>query len=289
MSNYYPRFVQVINYIDDNLEQELSVERLSQLVHLSKYHFHRQFSALFGMTLARYIRLCRDKQAGFKLAYRSEYSVIDIAFSCGFDSSEAFSRAFKKTIGQSPSAFRKSPDWKAWHQYHQPLTELRINNMKKLDIDYQTNIVYIDEIKIATLVHTGAPELIGQSIQQFIIWRKANKLPPGISRTFNLIYDDPNTTAPEDYRFDLCASTNQVVEDNEQGVFNSVIPSGKCAVIRHIGSDDGLGEIANYLYGQWLEQSDETLRDFPLFFERVSFFPEVSENQMITDVYLPIN
>ena len=289
MSNYYQRFVQVINYIDDNLEQELSVKKLSQVAHLSKYHFHRQFSALFDMNLARYIRLCRDKQAGFKLAYRPEYKVIDIAFSCGFDSPEAFSRAFKKTIGQSPSAFRKNPDWKAWHQYHQPMTELRIKKMKKLEKNYKTNIVNFDETSIAVLTHKGAPELIGQSIKQFITWRRANKLPPSISRTFNLVYDDPTTTVPDDYRFDLCASTNQAVQSNAQGVVNSIIPSGKCVVIRHVGSDDELGEVANYLYGQWLEKSGETLRDFPLFFERVSFFPEVSEHQMITDVYLPLN
>ncbi|MCJ8319116.1 MAG: AraC family transcriptional regulator [Colwellia sp.] len=289
MSNYYQRFVQVINYIDDNLEQELSVKKLSQVAHLSKYHFHRQFSALFDMNLARYIRLCRDKQAGFKLAYRPEYKVIDIAFSCGFDSPEAFSRAFKKTIGQSPSAFRKNPDWKAWHQYHQPMTELRIKKMKKLEKNYKTNIVNFDETSIAVLTHKGAPELIGQSIKQFITWRRANKLPPSISRTFNLVYDDPTTTVPDDYRFDLCASTNQAVQSNDQGVVNSIIPSGKCVVIRHVGSDDELGEVANYLYGQWLEKSGETLRDFPLFFERVSFFPEVSEHQMITDVYLPLN
>lgn len=289
MSNYYQRFVQVINYIDDNLSQELSVETLSQLAHLSKYHFHRQFSALFNMTLARYIRLCRDKQAGFKLAYRPEKKVIDIALSCGFESSEAFSRAFKKSIGQSPSGFRKNPDWKAWHLYHQPLIELRINKMKKLATNYQTEIVNFDEIKVAVLPYKGAPELIGQSIQKFIAWRKTNKLSPSISRTFNLVYDDPATTDPENFRFDLCASTTQAVDNNVQGVINKVIPSGKCAVVRHIGSEDELGEICNYLYGQWLEQSGETLRDFPLFFERVSFFPEVSEHKMITDVYLPIN
>ena len=69
---------------------------------------------------------------------------------------------------------------------------------------------------------------------------------------------------------------------------NKVIPAGKCAVVRHIGSDDSIGLAVQYLYGEWLNHSDFEIRDFPLFFERVSFFPEVSENEMITDVYLPI-
>ena len=69
---------------------------------------------------------------------------------------------------------------------------------------------------------------------------------------------------------------------------NKVIPAGKCAVVRHIGSDDTIGLTVQYLYSEWLNNSDFEIRDFPIFFERVSFFPEVSENEMITDVYLPI-
>lgn len=179
-------------------------------------------------------------------------------------------------------------DWKAWHQYYNPLTELRMTTMKKQDNSYDVKIVNFTAIKVAVLEHRAAPELLGQSIQRFIGWRRENKLPPSISRTFNLAYDDPATTEPENYRFDLCASITTGTNTNNYGVIDKVIPSGKCAVIRNIGPDDELSNIANYLYGEWLEQSGEALRDFPLFFERVSFFPEVSEHQMITDIYLPL-
>jgi AraC family transcriptional regulator len=66
------------------------------------------------------------------------------------------------------------------------------------------------------------------------------------------------------------------------------IPGGRCAVLRHIGSDDNLGQTIRYLYAQWLPQSRETLRDFPLYFQRVSFFPDVAEHAAVTDVFLPI-
>ena len=59
-------------------------------------------------------------------------------------------------------------------------------------------------------------------------------------------------------------------------------------MIRHIGSDDAIGEVVSFLYTQWLAESAFELRDFPLYFERVSFFPDVPENEMITDIYLPI-
>ena len=55
-----------------------------------------------------------------------------------------------------------------------------------------------------------------------------------------------------------------------------------------IGSDNGIGTAVRFLYKQWLPTSGFSVRDFPLFFERVRFFPEVNEQVMITDIYLPL-
>nr|WP_231855061.1 GyrI-like domain-containing protein [Photobacterium profundum] len=44
----------------------------------------------------------------------------------------------------------------------------------------------------------------------------------------------------------------------------------------------------HYLYGQWLPESGEELRDDPCFFHYMNFFPEVSEHELITDIYLPL-
>jgi AraC family transcriptional regulator len=67
-----------------------------------------------------------------------------------------------------------------------------------------------------------------------------------------------------------------------------VIPGGRCAVLRHVGSDDTLPVSVRYLYKEWLPNSDEEPRDFPLYFERVRFFPDVPEHEAITDVFLPL-
>jgi AraC family transcriptional regulator len=71
-------------------------------------------------------------------------------------------------------------------------------------------------------------------------------------------------------------------------VIAKLIPAGRCAVLRHVGSDDTLGQTIAYLYSEWLPQSGAELRDFPLFCERVEFFPDVPEHEAVTDVYLPL-
>lgn len=99
---YHARFRRVLEYIDAHLDDALTVDQLSGVAAFSKFHFHRQFSALFGMGVYRYVQLSRLKRASYQLAFRADAQVIDIALSSGYESPEAFARAFKKTVGQNP-------------------------------------------------------------------------------------------------------------------------------------------------------------------------------------------
>lgn len=287
MSKYQDRFIEVVNYIEGNLDADLDIDKLCKLAYLSKYHFHRQCSAFFGMSVIMLARTLRLKRAAYQLAYRDDGKILDIALANGYESHEAFSRVFKKHFEKSPSDFRKNPDWDPWHSQYEPVLRLRENMMNK-NFEFKVEVIDFPETSIAVMEHQGAPNLLGGTIRKFIEWRKLNKLPPHKSKTFNLVYDDPNVVAPDEYRFDICCAINHDVEQNNYGVVNKKIPAGKCALVRHVGSDDAIGVVVNYLYSNWLVSSNFEVRDFPIFFERVSFFPEVSENEMITNVYLPV-
>lgn len=281
------RFLEVISHIESNIENELDVDRLCQLTHMSRHHFHRQCSAFFGVPVMSLVKRLRLKRAAYQLAYRDQKRLIDIALENGYESHEAFSRTFKKYFGTSPSAFRKSPDWNSWHSHYEPVLHMRSKIMTE-QTDYQVEIVDFPEISLATMIHRGAPELLGKTISRFIQWRKMNKLPPSKSRTFNLVYDDPAVTTPENYRFGLGCEITGSMDKHSDEVVLTVIPAGKCAVLRHNGSDDALEPAIQYLYSYWLQNSDYTVRDFPLFLERITLFPEVTEDKVITDIYLPV-
>ncbi|REL29318.1 AraC family transcriptional regulator [Thalassotalea euphylliae] len=287
MSNHQHRFIEVVRYIEANLDTDINIDKLCHLVHLSKFHFHRQCSAYFGMSVISLARLLRLKRAAYQLAYRDEKNVLDVALANGYESHEAFSRAFKKHFDMRPSQFRKTPNWDLWQTQYEPILTLR-NKIVKKQQAFQVDIVDFPKTKIAVIEHRGSPNLLGATIQRFIEWRKLKRLPPSKSKTFNLVYDDSRITPPEAYRFDVCCQVDTDIQANEQGVVGKEIPAGKCAKIRHVGSEDTLGTAIDYLYANWLEASEYELRDFPIFLERVSFFPEVAEHEMTTDVYLPI-
>lgn len=286
---YVARFRNVLRYVDAHLEHEtLSLERLSELAMFSKFHFQRQFAALFGIGAFRYVQMMRLKRAAYQLAFRIERSILDIALASGYEAPEAFARAFKKLCGQSPSEFRSQPIWDAWHDNYQPIREVRITHMTREPRTQEVQIVDFKETRVAVLEHRGDPRSIGESIRRFIAWRKQNRLPPSASATFNLLYDDPEDTEPDQFRLDLCAAIKNEIDENGSIVKNRVIPGGRCAVLRHIGSDDTLGESIRWLYSQWLPASGESLRDFPLFIHRVRSFPDVPEHEATSDIHLPL-
>lgn len=285
--NYSQRFQRVLDYIDAHLDENPDAETLSRLAHFSRFHFHRQFSAYFGIGVGRYVQLLRLRRAGYRLAFRDS-RITDIALEAGFERPESFSRAFRKVFGQSPAGFRKAPEWDPWQQIINSLYRQEKQLMKTGQENGDVRIVDFPETPVAVLEHRGDPERINETLRAFIAWRKRFGPSPESSRTYNLVHDDPSTTPADEYRFGVCASIEGDVEENEYGVTRQVIPAGRCAVLRHCGSDRNIGESVHRLYAGWLPASGEETRDFPVFFHRVTLFPDVDEREMITDIYLPL-
>jgi hypothetical protein len=87
---------------------------------------------------------------------------------------------------------------------------------------------------------------------------------------------------------DLCVGTDQAIEADGQQIKAGEIPGGRCAVLRVVGNTDNLESAALYLYRDWLPASGEEARDFPIYCQRLSFFPEVPEHEAVVELFLPL-
>ncbi len=94
---------QAINYIEDNLLNELDLEEIAKRAYVSPFHFQRIFHILSGFTLGEYIRSRRLSLAAADLQANGG-KIIDIAVKYGYNTSESFSRAFERFHGVLPSA-----------------------------------------------------------------------------------------------------------------------------------------------------------------------------------------
>ncbi len=95
-------------HIDAQLFEPLSLGQLAAAAGLSAYHFSRQFGARFGASPMAYVRARRLTAAASRLCGDASPSLIDLAFDCGFDSQEGFTRAFKRTFGLPPGRYRRA-------------------------------------------------------------------------------------------------------------------------------------------------------------------------------------
>ena len=92
---------QVIDYIEDHLTDELSLEVISEYAGVSDYHFRKLFFYLSGLTLSEYIKNRKLSEANKDLLNGEK--VTDVAFKYGYQSMDGFTRAFKKWSGFLPS------------------------------------------------------------------------------------------------------------------------------------------------------------------------------------------
>jgi AraC family transcriptional regulator len=285
---YLGRFKKVLVYIERHLHAELSVEVLSAVASSSAFHFHRQFTGLVGVAVSKYVHLRRLHTAVWQLAHRPDVSVLEVARQAGYESPEAFARAFKRTLGVSPSEFRRTPAWAEWNRIY-ATTRLKRRDLMNTETTLPPiSIVQFPETRLAVLEHRGSHDELPRSIQKFIAYRRQNQLAPAKHATFNLVYDNPQTTEPHAFRMDICCAVTRPIEPNPEGVVEKTIPAGRCARIRCQGGDDALETCLSHLYGAWLPTSAESVRDFPLFFQRIAFFPDVPEHEAITDIFLPL-
>ncbi len=92
-----------IEYIEDNLDKEISYEEAARIACCGAYYFQRLFSYVAGISLSEYIRRRRMSQAAFELQ-RTDKKVLDVALKYGYTSPTSFNRAFQSVHGITPAA-----------------------------------------------------------------------------------------------------------------------------------------------------------------------------------------
>ncbi len=103
---YQDRINRATAYIEENLNRDIKAAEVAKEAAYSLFHFHRIFLAATGNTLKAYIRMRQMTQAGRTLI-ETDTRIIEIALDAGFDSQEAFTRAFKKAFGLPPGKYRR--------------------------------------------------------------------------------------------------------------------------------------------------------------------------------------
>lgn len=148
----FERIRPALLYIDDHLDASLRIEDVAAIFHFSPYYFHRMFTLIVGRSMAAYIRERRLVKA-CRLLHETGLPMVEIALHCGFETSQAFSRAFRRAYGLPPGAYRREgcipPDETA------EALVMRFTNRLRGGILVNPKIIKKEKIRIAGNIGPG--------------------------------------------------------------------------------------------------------------------------------------
>jgi AraC family transcriptional regulator len=287
---YKERILRVLVFIQQNLGNELSLDELAKTAHFSAYHFHRIFRGMVGESLKEHIRRLRLERAATQLKH-TDQSVLEIALDAGYETHEAFTRAFSTVCGCSPSSFRKSKSVlfksgssRVHYSENGPLKNIKLPSGGK---PMNVKIEKMEPMRVAFVRHVGPYNEVSVAWDKLCtILGKEGLLGPG-TKFIGICYDDPEVTPPEKIRYDACVTVgNDFQPQGDIGV--QTISGGEYAVVTHIGPYNKLGQTYAKLFGRWLPQSGRELRSEP----GLEFYlnsPESTEpKELLTDIYVPL-
>jgi AraC family transcriptional regulator len=288
LEDYKKRILHVLIYIQENLDNELSLRELAEVAHFSPFHFHRIFRGMVGESLHAHVRRIRLERAVMRLRYTSQ-PIIDIAFEAGYETHEAFTRAFRSLTGHSPSEFRKNTyKVSAPSGVHYSLDKLDdFTPLEEGGSKMGVTIKKLEPMRVAFMRHIGPYDECGKTWEVFLAHMGSKGyLGPG-TMMLGLCHDDPEVTPPDKLRYDACLTVDEDYQP-EGGIGVQTISGGEYAVTTHHGPYATVGETYGNLYGQWMPHHGLLPRSLPCF-EVYLNDPESTEpEELLTDIYAPI-
>ncbi|MBS4536544.1 AraC family transcriptional regulator [Clostridium sp. D2Q-14] len=294
---YISKINKVQDYIEKNIDEELSIEQLAKIANFSKFHFQRIYRYMTGESLYSYIKRLRLEKATFLLLANNKRSIQDIALSVGFSNQASFAKAFREKFGMSASKYRSLNQFENMQM---------INNVKEKDFSingkvYDSKIRYtrpirlyvkpIKDTRVIYIRHTGPYEGNGKLFEELFLklysFTNSKKYIRNDSKWFVVYHDFDDLTMEEQLRISVCMSINEDIQvDGEFG--SMILEGGKYVVGRFLLKSDEYKLAWNYMLSKWLPQSGY-IPDDRMCFE---YYPPQgcyeNKEEKIVDIFIPI-
>lgn len=289
---YKQCLLRVLVHIQQHLDEPIALEELARLACLSPHHFHHVFTGMLSEPLGSHVRRLRLERAALRLKL-TDFAVVQIALEAGYETHEAFSRAFRKNFGLSPVQFRRRNGVTARIQSPSGVhyeNRGRLQNFDAARIQDKTMNVIIKNLKpmrVAFMRHIGPYGQVGKTWDQLMMLLGKEGLLNGGAQFIGICHDDPAVSPEHKIRYDACVAVDKDFHAcGDIGV--QIIPDGDYAMLTHFGPYERLGESYAKLLGQWLPRSGRRLRATPCF-EIYFNAPESTDPQdLVTDIHAPL-
>lgn len=299
---YETAVLRAVGRVTESLDEALDLQALARGASLSPFHFHRVFRGLVGETPLELHRRLRLERAAEQLSVTAR-PVTEIAFDAGYETHEAFTRAFRARYGVPPSAFRERASSAASTCHGGPTVELASRSrlhVRAGRVDLTTLVLVTGEetmdvtletmptLRLATVRHVGPYPEIGAAFHRLgSIAAAAGLYEHADPRMIALYHDDPETTPPSELRSDAAL----ILRDDTAipaDLTEATLPAGRYARFTLRGAYSGLPDAWARLMGEWLPHSGHRVGPGTPYEMYVNNPMTTATDQLLTDLYLPI-
>lgn len=281
--SYQDRLARVQAYIHDHLADELDLNRLAEIACMSPTHWHRIYHGVFGETVAATVKRVRLHTAAGMLA-NSAIAIDEIAKRCGYPNLQSFTRIFADSYGMPPARYRKEGS----HRQFQTALE-REDQGGVGNSSWDVEIRNVPEMALLSIDHHGSFMQIGEAFDRLFGWLAVRGLVGPDARLIGVYHTDPDAYDEQDLFSKAGALiANSDAVEVERPVMRTTVASGRYACLRYKGPYADMKAAYLWLFGKWLPQSGEEVRDGPVFEEYLNNPREVAPTELLTEIYMPL-
>ena len=287
----------VIEYINNNLTNDIDLDVLASVSNFSPYHFHRIFKAFTGEPIGAFITRMRVETAARLLRY-SDMPVCEIAYKVGYDMPSSLSKVFKQFYDITPTEYRNNKKYTI-------MKPLKINSNMELSSD----VINMEPQQAIYISLIGDYKKLDYCMAWKKLWnhvRMSGKfseemgngkgidsdkvhqmLADGRIAHAVIYHDDPKLTDCDKRRADICLVLPFKIEPKgEIGI--KEIAGGRYVVYHYQGSYNQLDKVYDTIFGKYIPDGNYKLDERPLF-EVYPNDPECTPpDKLLTEIHIPI-
>ena len=277
----------LVDYIETHLDEVLSLEMLANEIGYSPFHLHHIFRAYTNETLGGYIRRRRLANALHWLTH-SDRRIIEIALICGYQSSASFSKGFRQIYGITPSEVRKS------FRIPVSISTIQIRPNRQRSYPMENEIREIPDQLVLAMERKGLTQknFNKAADEAFLIltrFIRLNGYGSHVGACLGITPDENVDTPSQNARYIAGYFLKGDPKIELRGEVNKLtLPGGRYAVFVHKGPYEVLWKTWDQIYHDWFPESGFTLRDAMPYEVYVRNKQEFPPQELITEIYIPI-
>lgn len=279
--DHYELIESSLIFIENHIDEPLSVESVSKNFNISKFYFHRIFSAVMGCSLNQYI-LSRRLNSAVQLIQEDRLSLTEIAYQLNFGTQSSFTRAFKRQFKRAPSSL-KLKDHAIFPEPIPPVVKRPLKNMKG-DVVTNFTLTEFDAIRLTGIAFEVDLASVDYKTQ---IQAHCKMLLDNIDETISgpcfMVYSNCHANST---RFNALFGIPYDIQIDKPFYFNVDVPQIFCAKFQYFGDLLNVGDVFKTDFARFLKISKQEREQSDI--ELIQMFNNVHQLDLDYHIFTPV-